>query len=181
MVLYNLLKKLVAGLGKIIPATTKLTLNGVPYTGGSLVAALTGYVTLFDNVAGSKHQYQVAVKQLEAARPGIRQIVAALGSYLRGQLGTGNPELKQLGLKTGSRKRSSLTKRVSAAATGIATKQARGIKGKLQRSKIPAAGPVTVRLYGADGKPIQDSGSEAPSAPAGGGGGANVANGPSGQ
>ncbi len=177
---YNVVKKLVAGLGKIVPAATKLTLNGIAYTGTSLVAALTSYVTLYENVAASKHQYQVAVQQLKAATPGIRQIVAALGSYLRGQLGAGNPELAQLGLKTGGRKPPSPTKKVGAAAQTRATKKARGIIGKRERANIPAAGKVTVQLLGPDGKPIQSSGSATPPAAAGGGAGANGSNTPSG-
>ena len=181
MVFYNVVKKLVAGLGKIIPATTKLTLNGVAYTGTSLVAALTSYVALFDNVAGEKHQYQVAVQQLKAATPGLRQLVAALGSYLRGQLGAGNPELSQLGLKTGARKPPSPTKKVGAAAQTLATKQARGIKGKKQRSEIPPAGKRTVQLLGPDGKPVQSNGLATPPAPASGGAGANATHNPSGQ
>lgn len=180
MVLYNVVKKLVAGLGSIIPAATRLTLNGVSYTGTSLVAALTGYVTLYDTVAGNKHQYQVAVAQLKAATPGIRKLIAALGSYLRGQLGAGNPELVQLGLKTGARKQPSATTKVAAASTAQATKAQRGIKGKKQRSEIPSAPPRTVQLLGPDGKPIQNNGSAVPPAPVGGANGAPVIVPPSG-
>lgn len=91
MVLHTVVKKLVAGLAAVIPSATKLTLNGVAYTGSSLVAARANYVSLYDDVAGAKNQYRVAVKQLKVATPGIRQIVAALGSYLRGSSAPGIP------------------------------------------------------------------------------------------
>ncbi|MHB8417081.1 MAG: hypothetical protein ACYDCL_03330 [Myxococcales bacterium] len=174
MVFYNVVKKLVAGLAAVIPTATKLTLNGVAYTGASLVAALTSYVALYDSVAASKHQYQVAVKQLKAATPGIRQLVAALGSYLRGQLGAGNPELVQLGLKTGARKPTKALVKAEAQATALATKKVRGILGKQERAKIPAAPKVTAQLNGSSGSPAQNNGPAAPSAPAGGGAGANA-------
>src|SRR5208282_4596660 len=104
MVFYTLLKKLVAGLGSLLPATTKLSLNNVPCTGASLVAAFTNYIALYDAVASSKNQYQVAVKQLQAATPGARSLFTALSSYLRGVFGPGNPQLAQVGIKTGARK-----------------------------------------------------------------------------
>jgi hypothetical protein len=181
MVFYNLLKKLVAGLGSLIPAATKLSLNNVAYTGASLVAAFTNYVTLYESVASSKNQYQVAVKQLQAATPGARSLFKALSSYLRGQFGTGNPQLAQLGIKTGARKPASPTVKVAASTQGLATKKARGIIGKKQRSAIPAAGKVTVQLLGPDGNPIQSSGSAVPPAQSGGGNGSTGVTTPSGK
>jgi hypothetical protein len=181
MVFYNLLKKLVAGLGSLLPATTKLSLNNVAYTGASLVAAFTNYLALYDAAASSKNQYQVAVKQLEAATPGARSLFTALSSYLRGQFGTGNPELAQIGIKTGARKPASTTVKVAALAQGLATKKARGIIGKKQRSEIPAASKVTVQLLGPDGNPIQSNGSAVPPATSGGGNGSTVSNLPSGK
>jgi hypothetical protein len=181
MVFYNLLKKLVAGLGSLLPASTKLSLNGQPYTLASLVAAFTNYVTLQDAVTSSKSQYQVAVKQAQAAKPGVQQLVVALGAYLRSAFGSGNPQIAQLGLPTGARKQTSALVKAQAAATGTATKKARGIIGKQQRSEIPAAPKVTVQLLGTEENPIQSNGSAVPSTTGSGGVGSTVSLVPSGK
>ena len=181
MVFYNLLKKLVAGLGSLLPAGSKISFNNQTYTLASLVAAFTNYINLQDAVSNSKSQYQVAVKALQAARPGVRTLVSGLSNYLRSTFGTGNPQIAQLGIPTGARKPTSALVKAQAVATATATKQARGIIGKKQRSDIPAAGKVTVQLLGPDGNPIQSNGSAVPPATSGGGNGSTVSNLPSGK
>jgi hypothetical protein len=181
MVFYNLLKKLVAGLGSLLPASSKISFNNQTYTLASLVAAFTNYTNLVDAVSNSKSQYQAAVKAAQAAKPGVQTIVTGLGSYLRTTFGTGNPQIAQLGLPTGARKQTSTLTKAQAAATATATKEVRGIIGKKQRSEIPAAPKVTVQLLGANGLPIQSNGSAVPSATSGGGTGSTGVTTPTGK
>jgi hypothetical protein len=180
MVFYNLLKRLVAGLGSLLPAGSKITLGNQTYTLASLVAAFANYISLRDAVSSSKSQYQVAVKAAQAAQPGVEQLVSLLGAYFRVTFGPGSPQLEQLGLLTGKRKVTSALVKAGAVATALATKADRGIKGKVQRSKIPSATKVTVQLLGANGQPVQSNGSVVPAAPSGGGNGSTGGNTPQG-
>ncbi|MHB1845285.1 MAG: hypothetical protein ACYCWW_10680 [Deltaproteobacteria bacterium] len=168
MVLRQILQQLAKGLGAVLPGNVQLTVLGTSYTAQSLVAAIEQVLSLFDAVDQSKKQYQVAVKQLHAAVPGARQLVAGIGSCLRGQLGPGSPLLSQLGLKTGARKKPTSQKKAAAAAGGQLTRKARHVLGKVQRLSLSAPVKASVQILGPDGKPIQSSGS----APAGSGTGA---------
>lgn len=159
MVLENILQKLVDNLGKVIPGNVQLVLNGTAFTVQALVQKLGQLLALYAAVDEAKQQHLVAVKQLHAAVPDARQLVAALGSVLRGQLGSGNPLLAQLGLKTGARSKPSALKKAQAAASGLATKKARHNSGKKSRLALSEPVQVDVVLVGPDGKPIQQSGS----------------------
>jgi hypothetical protein len=165
------LQKVLVGMGKFLPATSSLVLNGKSWTQPELIQAFQTAQQMFAAVRDQKATLKQKLLDRKVGLVQYHQLYVALGKSLQGYFGQGSPALAELGFSQGQRKSRSVQVGTLAQAKAKLTRVARHTMGKKQKLSIVAPGAPTLVLFGPDGKPIDGKiPSTAPPGPTGIGG-----------
>ena len=131
-----------------------LAVLGASLSKAELTAKLKAWIALFTAASQAKQSYVAALAARKAAEPLARLFLTALTTVLKQVLGpTNQGQLAAFGIVAPPpRKVMSVETRAIAKAKRVATRKARGTKGKMQLQSINAKPEPTVQVIGADGQ-----------------------------
>ena len=130
---------------------TTVVVDGAPIATSALATEVKSYATLWEAVETTSLAHTQAVQARTKAEPAVHPRVAKIISAVKGMLGPTNPNLASLYGITPDEEPQPLTteKMVAKNAQALATRKARGTKGKKQKAAIkgvvpaPAPAPTT--------------------------------------
>lgn len=142
----SLAKQLITGTNKRYPnASTVLTFGGATHTVSSLTQLIQSFVDLRDAVVTAQADTKAKVAAERAQSPSLLAVIGDFVAFVRVTFGNQPDALADFGLAP-SKARTPRTaeQKAVAAAKNIATREARGTKGKVQKKAVK--GNVTATL-----------------------------------
>jgi hypothetical protein len=151
------LNQMAFGVASTLPPTATLVLAGKTWTQPSLLQSLRSTQSLMEGLRDAKIQVARTRQVLEDDVPRAHALLTALSAALQGYFGKEHPQLANFGVPVGTRRPPSSDTLALAAAKARATRQLRHTLGSRQRLAIKSKGPVTVTLFGPDGRMVSST------------------------
>jgi hypothetical protein len=129
-----------AGVQKVLPDGSSLSMSGQTVTKAQLVTQLTGLLPPLTSVTDAKSTYAQAVQARKLAEPNAREFLAQLRAALVAFYGRGSPSLSDYGMSAKKPAAQTSKTAILAAAKRTLTRQKRGTLGSKQKAGIKAIG-----------------------------------------
>ena len=140
------IQQLLNGTQTEIPATLSVYVEGQPLTQAEIVPKLQACLKVYEQVAAAKAAYGQALQVLQGIAEEAQAFKVAYGQALRPILGKASPRLKSFGISVVQRKAPTAETQLLAHVKRLATRKARGTRGKRQRLKIKGADVTSVTV-----------------------------------
>ena len=163
----TLVQKVSDGLGNnVAPLVTSFPLLGTTYSRTEVISKLKALLVIYVAAATTRDAYRAAVVAKRAASVSGRAFVEAVIAFLKLTLGpNAQAALSSLGIAPPKvRKAASAETKAIAKAKASATRKARGIMGKKQRSTITANPQPTFHVLDGTGQPLSTPVASSPQA-----------------